>query len=31
VWTALFVLAGLVAVAAGVLLLAPPGLLPRPA
>lgn len=31
VWAALFVLAGLVALAAGVLLLAPPGLLPHPA
>jgi hypothetical protein len=30
-WAALFVLAGLVALAAGVLLLAPAGLLPRPA
>jgi hypothetical protein len=30
-WTALFVLAGLVALGAGVLLLAPPGLLVRPA
>jgi len=30
IWTALFVTAGLVALAAGVLLLAPPGVLPRP-